>query len=423
MRLLQVLVDDDQLEPVTELLDAEGVDYLRQRVWTGGDGQWLVEFPLPSDAIGYMRTELEDLGIDTQRYITITGLESASTPSTETLQDRFADDFDPLTSPELRSKARDMSPDTRSFLAMILFSSIIAVAGLLINSPEVVVGSMVIAPIVGPVMTATVGAVTGDREMLLHSVWIQAAGLAVALVGAAAFAWLLQAAGFYPRTLSVTSIDLIAARATPNLIIVAIGLAAGAAGAFGLVTKGPTSLIGVMIAAALIPAAATAGIAAVWGDYRLAVGALLLLLLSIVAINIGAYVVLQRFYRSGPGRLLPEKPGLNRIAIAATVIAVVLLVAVVGGTTYQQVTFERTVNTEVEDTLDEPRYQDLGLVSVQMEYGEGSYGSPQTVTAVVSRSTDGTDPPPLADELDRRITAATDEPVDVRVQFVEYQRG
>lgn len=421
MRRIQILLPDEHLETVTDTLDDQGIDYVRQRVWSDGEEQWLVEFPVPTDAIGHILEQVENTGVDVDQYTTITSLESAMTPQAEPLQQRFADDFDPLTRTELRSKARDLSRDTRSFLVMIFLSAIIAVAGLLIESPAVVVGSMVIAPIVGPVLTATVGAVTGDQEMFLHSIWIQAAGLAVAIVGAGVFSYGLQLAGFFPRTLDITSIDLIALRVAPNLVTIAIGLAAGVAGAFGLTTKGPTSLIGVMIAAALIPAAATVGIAAAWNEYRVAVGSLLILVLTMILINTGSFAVLRRYYSPDKeGWLFSSKSSRERAAVIGTALALVVLLAVVGVASYQQIVFERTVNMEIQDTFGE--YDDAEVVAVRIQYSRGSFGSPETITVLASRTADGSDPPMIADELDRRISGVTDRGVDVRVRFQEYQR-
>lgn len=426
MRLIQTRVPDEKLETVTGTLDDEGIDYVRHRSWADDKEQWLVEFPVPTDAIGYVLTQLEDNGLDIDQYTTITSLETAMTQQSEPLQERFAGNFEPLTRSELRSKARDMSRDTRSFLAMIFLSAIIAVAGLLMNSPAVVVGSMVIAPIVGPVLTAAVGAVTGDRKMLLHSVWTQAAGLIMAIVGAGAFSYGLQLAGFFPASIDVATIDLIALRAVPTFVTIVVGLAAGSAGAFGLTTKGPTSLIGVMIAAALIPAAATVGIAAAWGEYRIAIGSLLLLLMTMVVINVGAFAVLWGLeYR--PERenwLLSFDQSGQWVLVVGTAVLLIAVVGLVGAASFQQVAYERSVNEEIHQTFDAPEYGDIRPVAVRIQYSSvGPFGSPETITITASRTVDGSDPPQIADELDRHITEATDHEVDVRVQFVDYQQS
>lgn len=425
MRLIQILVPDDQRETVTETLDAEEIDHVRQRVWANGDdtAQWLIEFPVPTDAIGYALDRLTEAGIETEQYTTIVSLEAAMTPRTEPLLDRFASDFDTLTRLELRTKVRDISHDTRSFLVLIVLSAIVATAGLLTRSPAVVVGSMVIAPIIGPVLTAAVGAVTGDREMLLHSVRIQALGLGSAIVAAALFSTVLQLGGVVPNTTDVSTIDLIAIRSAPGWFTVVIGVASGAAGAFALTTKGSTSLVGVMIAAALIPAAATTGIAAVWNELRLAVGALVLVVLTMILINASAFAVLWRFrYRPQRERWLIPSESSPWLMAVTTGVVLIGLIAVTGAAFYQQSSFQGTVTHEVHATLDDPEYESLEPVVIQTQYsGPGPFGSPETITVVVSRTGTDDGPPAVARTLDRRISEATGHDIVVRVRFENYQ--
>ena len=160
---------------------------------------------------------------------------------------------------------------------------------------------MVIAPPVGPVLTTAVGAVTGDRRMVFESIWLQGGGIAVAVLGAAIVSYLLQGSGFCPSTPDVMSIDLIVLRTGPNMVSVLVGVASGIATVFGLTTKGPTAVIGVMITAALVPAAAVTGIATAWGDYDVVVGSLVLLLVTLVVITVSATVSLQFFGSDAEG--------------------------------------------------------------------------------------------------------------------------
>lgn len=425
MRLVQLLVSDHQHDAVTDTLDTEGIDYVRQQVQTNqaDTTQWLIEFPVPTDAIGYVFEQLEDAGIEAEQYTTIMSLEGAVTPQTESLLDRFGSDFDTLTRLELRSKARDISHDRRSFLVMIVLSTVVATAGLLMESPAVVVGSMVIAPIIGPVLTAAVGAATGDREMLLDSLRNQTLGFGVAILAATLFSAGLQFGGVVPNTLDVSTIDLIAIRSAPGWFTVVIGVASGGATVFALTTKGSTSLVGVMIAAALIPAAATIGIAVVWNELRLAVGSLVLLVLTTLLINASAFAVLWRFqYRPRrQGWLVPSSPRLW-LVVVTTGILLLVLIAFTGSVFYQQSSFEKTATNEVQSTLDAPEYASLEPVTVRTQYsGPGPFGSPETITVVVSRVAETDEPPGVARTLDQRISEATGYDVVVRVRFENYQ--
>jgi len=423
VRHLEVLVDDEDRETVAAVFEDEGVDFVRQQVWTNGTQKWQFSAPVPSDAIGYLLGELESAGVDDEQLV-ISTLASAQTPHSEQLQSRFASGFDPLTQSEITSKARDMSQDPTSFLAMIFLSAVIAAAGLLINSPAIVVGSMVIAPIVGPVLTATVGAAVGDRQMLLDSIWLQAVGLVVAVGGATLFAALVVISGFSPSTLDITTLDLIGVRLSPGLLAAVVGLAAGAAGAFGLTTKGPTSLIGVMIAAALIPTAATSGIAVVWGEPLVAIGSLLQLVLTMVLINLGSgFVLLAMGYRpEQSGWLFANAPRRRKLAVVATAVFLLVVAGTVGGASAQQASIERTVTQEVDTLVGEPAYDAVESVTVDMEYAGTVVGvetDPPTATVVLTYSGEG-EPPAVAAELASRIASGTNQQFILRVEYVEY---
>jgi uncharacterized hydrophobic protein (TIGR00341 family) len=422
VRLIHVLIPAERTGPILGALDEKQIDYAVIETDERTSEEVLVEFPLPSDGVGDVMDALRDAGLEEDEYTVMGNAETASTPNMEMLQNRYADDFDPLTRKELRSKARDMAHDRNSFIWMILLSAIIATAGLLVDSAAVVVGSMVIAPFVGPVLTAAVGGVTGDREMLRDSIVLQAVGVAVALVSSLAFGYVLKTFAFVPP-LNITALGQISSRAAPGLMTIAVGLAAGAASAFGLSTKGPTSLIGVMIAAALIPAAGTVGIAVVWGYPVIAIGSLLLLLISIVGINVAAFVTLWYLdYRpNGFDReLWNPRESTGTVTFALGVLVLFVVVAGAGVATYQQITYERTVNQEVSSVLDNSEYANLTYVSTNTEYAftDGWFES-ESVTVTVSRTSDK-EYPELANRLQRRLTAATGQNPSVRVHFVDY---
>ncbi|MFC6904824.1 DUF389 domain-containing protein [Halalkalicoccus tibetensis] len=416
MRLVRILVDDDDRESVVSVLQGKDVDYVVSGESADGDAA-LIEFPLPTDAVGDVLGSLDEAGYE-ETYTVISQVESAHTPNTETLMDRYADDFDPLTPRELKSKASDMSNDTWSFLALMLLAAWIATAGLLSDSPAIVVGSMVIAPIVGPALTASVGAVLGDREMLAASIRLQAMGLVAAVAGAAALAGLVRWGLFAQPELALGSIELIGVRVSPTLLALIAGTAAGAAAAFGLTTKGPMSLIGVMIAAALIPTAAATGIAVAWADPLIAAGTLVLLVITLVAINLsGTAVLFALGYR--PDRALTAGSWRS----VRVVVAVVLLLSVVvlaGAATASQVSHERTVHQAVHAELSE--HEDVEAIAVRMEYGDLSpFTGPETVTVEATHEGEGDPPEDVADGIEERLGDSSDREIEVRVQFQEYQ--
>lgn len=416
MRLVQFTLPPDSRESVLAVLDDEGVDYV---LVDAGDDT-LVEFPLPAQAVESVLSDLRDAGLD-DRYLVVASAESAVTERFDDLEARYVEgsEGDESIDPdELAATARDMTPNAATYYSMTVLSAVVALAGLLLDSPALVVGSMVIAPQVGSALTAAVGVVLADRGMIRSGLRAQVVGLAVAVAGAAAVGWLVQAASFVPGALDVTTVTQISQRISPGALSLVVGLAAGAAGSLGLATALPVSLVGVMIAAALIPAAAAVGVGIAWGLPVVAAGAALLLASNFAAINVVSPAVLWALgYRPADWGDAPRR----RYARVGAVV-LVLGAAFVGAAalTADQMAFERDANRAVADTLDADRYDDLALVGVRstVPLAGGDYG----VTVVVERPDDGSYPG-LAARIRTGVADRTGRLVAVEVQFVDRDRA
>ena len=201
MRLVRALVTEENSEPITDALREKEVDFVLTEAKGESSGDSVIEFPVPTDGLGDVLDATREAGLDDE-YVVILNAENAITPHSEALWDRYATDYDPLRPPELRSKARDLSQDPLSYTAMIFLSAIIAATGLLVDSPAIMIGSMVIAPLVGPTLTAAVGGLTGDRAMVVDSVRIQALGLCAGVAGALALSIFMELSGFMPTPLA-----------------------------------------------------------------------------------------------------------------------------------------------------------------------------------------------------------------------------
>ena len=416
MRLVQFTLPPDSRESVLAVLDDEGVDYV---LVDAGDDT-LVEFPLPAQAVESVLSDLRDAGLD-DRYLVVASAESAVTERFDDLEARYVEgsEADESIDPdELAATARDMTPNAATYYSMTVLSAVVALAGLLLDSPALVVGSMVIAPQVGSALTAAVGVVLADRGMIRSGLRAQVVGLAVAVAGAAAVGWLVQAASFVPGALDVTTVTQISQRISPGALSLVVGLVAGAAGSLGLATALPVSLVGVMIAAALIPAAAAVGVGIAWGLPVVAAGAALLLASNFAAINVVSPAVLWALgYRPADWGDAPRR----RYARVGAVV-LVLGAAFVGAAalTADQMAFERDANRAVADTLDADRYDDLALVGVRstVPLAGGDYG----VTVVVERPDDGSYPG-LAARIRTGVADRTGRLVAVEVQFVDRDRA
>jgi len=133
---------------------------------------------------------------------------------------------------------------------MTVISAVIATAGLLLNSPATVVGSMVIAPLIGPAMSAAVGTVVDDEEMFRRGVRMQVLGVAVAIAAATLFAFALRWLALVPPGLDPLDLAEVSERLAPNVLVLVVAIGAGLAGIISLMTGVSAALVGVMIAVA-----------------------------------------------------------------------------------------------------------------------------------------------------------------------------
>jgi uncharacterized hydrophobic protein (TIGR00341 family) len=426
MRLVQIAVPEDQRESFVEVLEDRDLGY------TVTDGQVddgvrsIITFVVPADAVEYVLDDLEQEGFDTKTFTVSVETEYATFDGVDELQDEWAKTPNRIAPETLRSKAKDMRLNTRSYLWMMILSSIIAAAGLLLSSPAVVVGSMVLAPIVSPMLTASVGAVRDDRDMVLDSLQMQGLGLGVAVAVTFLFSLLVKHFFAVPMTLDIRTMEMISIRFSPGMLGAVVGLASGAAGAFGLATKGQVSIIGVMIAAALIPTAAASGIGFAWGVPVVGFGSLALLLVTIIAVNVGGVLMLTYLdYRpdevdEGFFELSTAREFAN---LALTALAVLVVVTAVSFGAYQQFTFERSVNTATTEVLDRGNYEDLEVLAITAEYvGAGPFSDPAIVTVTLSRATDRSYGD-LPDEFAQAIRERTDERVRVHVQYQDFDQS
>jgi len=171
---------------------------------------------------------------------------------------------------------------TGQFILLTVLSTIVAAIGLIEDNVAVVIGAMVIAPLLGPNLALALGTSMADSRLIGRSLLTNAVGL-----GGAILIGVLLAQSM--------SVDLgareLQMRTEVGLDSVALALASGAAAVLSLTTGLPTVLVGVMVAVALLPPAATVGIMLGSGEFSAAYMAALLLAVNVVCVNLSAKVV------------------------------------------------------------------------------------------------------------------------------------
>jgi uncharacterized hydrophobic protein (TIGR00341 family) len=428
MRLVRTLIKDKDKDAVLQVLDDEKIDYIVSNEASGREEMVIVEFPVPEQALEVVLEKFQDAGHDDHQYTIVTDAKSALSSNMGEMEERFIvgeEEDDSIASEELRSKALELLPNAFTYILLTFLSAVVATAGLLLDSPALVVGSMVIAPLVGSALTASVGTVLSNRKMIVNGFVTQIYGLGIAIIGATIFSLVLKNGHFLPPALHPAAINQIAQRISPGLLSLIIGACAGAAGAAGLATGISAALVGVMIAAALIPAAAAVGIGIAWNIPAVALGSLILLIVNAASIHVTGVLVLWYLgYRPDEWESGAIRPNLSVSRVGpSAVVAIILVVLFItaGGAVATHVSFERSVNQAVGETLNQQQYHSLALMEVQTEFNERMISNqPQKVTVVVSRPPDQNFPE-ASKQFKKRISAKTNHKVTVEVEFVEQQ--
>ena len=207
------------------------------------------------------------------------------------------------------------------FWVLLVLAAVIASAGIETDSTATVIGAMIVAPLMTPIIGTVFSAVTGDRPNLLRSLGLTLSGSLVVV----AIAWLC--ARLVPVPITAETNAQVAGRVHPDLVDLVAALATGAVGAFALIRADVSdTLPGVAIAISLVPPLCVVGFTFEAGAHGEAAGALLLFLTNVGAILLSGLIVasLYRVFEVAAN----AQPGVNRHA-AATVVGVFVAILLV----------------------------------------------------------------------------------------------
>jgi len=179
-----------------------------------------------------------------------------------------------------------------TYLLLILLSAVLAALGFMLDSAIVVIGAMIIAPLLKPIITASVGTVTGDLILFLRGMTALFIGLGVAAISVFCLGFILPFIGPTPLVMAISQL---------NPLTIGVAFVSGMVAGVSMISELSSKLAGVSIAVALMPPSAAVGINAfAWlsgnAPLELLSSVILVLLVNCVAIDLGSTLV---FYFSG----------------------------------------------------------------------------------------------------------------------------
>jgi uncharacterized hydrophobic protein (TIGR00341 family) len=282
LRLIEMVLDEKDGEAVRELLKDQNV--LEHRQMRLADGEVLVRILLHAEQTEALLDLFESqyAGREGNRLVILPveatlprpepepAAASGQPASEEQVPERISRE-------ELYEDIKDAAELSRVYLTMVVLSTIVAAVGLYYNSVAIIIGAMVIAPLLGPNVALSLGTTLGDLQLLRRALITALAGTGAAMVLSVVIGALLVVNPATPE---------VASRSGVGLGDVAVALASGCAGALAFTTGVSATLIGVMVAVALLPPLVTFGLLLGGGHPALAMGALSLFLMNLICVNL-----------------------------------------------------------------------------------------------------------------------------------------
>lgn len=227
-----------------------------------------------------------------------------------------------------------------SYIMLLVFSTIIATLGLLINSTAVVIGAMLIAPLFWPIMGVTLSLFTTQRHMARHAARSIVVSVLVVLVVSAVLAWLTPFSGIS---------DEIRARLSPTILDLFIALASSVIGVMALYyPRISSTATGVAISISLLPPLAVSGIGIALMDWEIFWRSFLLFGTNIGAMVFAGIITLYVL------RFRPRAKDEQRFKIGVGVSVLVLIVLSVPLSLYLRNSLQETrMINQISTVLDE----------------------------------------------------------------------
>ena len=186
--------------------------------------------------------------------------------------------------PEVRVRIEANALPSKMYFVMNILSAIIASYGLVTNSAAVVIGAMLVAMMLGPITGVALAIIDHRMPLLRKSLITVFLGISLVVLVGFIVGWLHKD---QPLTVEILS------RTQPTSMDLMIALAGGTAGAYAMVSPHlSVAVVGVAVATALVPPLAASGILFANGEMQMGLGALLLALTNIIAIQFTNALVL-----------------------------------------------------------------------------------------------------------------------------------
>jgi len=315
MRLLEIIVEEDKSTDIYHLLNKDPV--IEHWTYQSENGQLVVKALMQDAHAKDLLSALENISVRRVIIYPIEGTLPKINDQSEKKEEKIhVGKFIAISKEELYHDIDTPVSLSVNFILMVILSSFVAGIGILKDNVAIIIGAMVIAPFLGPNMSMAFGTTLGDLRIIRKSIVTGVAATAIALI--ISMIW-----GF-----TTNEIGTITHEPTIEYQDILLALICGFAGAISVISGQGSTLVGVMVAAALLPPLMRGGLFLGATAYGFAVNSFLIFGANIICLNIAGIVT---FYLAGirPGRWWDKEKAKRKTRTAFIVWSIALLVLIV----------------------------------------------------------------------------------------------
>lgn len=216
---------------------------------------------------------LRRLGIDESGAISVEHLDlTLSSRAEKAEHEAPGDGADAVLWEELTEATHEESTFSITYVSFLALATMLAACGVMLDNAVLIVGAMAVGPEFGPLAGISTALVQRAPRLVARSLWALIGGFALAMVITAGFAWLLDAAGLFEKSMIEAERPITGFIWQPDWMSFVVAFLAGIAGTLSLTSAKSGALIGVAISVTTVPAAANAAVAFSYSDYEQTVG-------------------------------------------------------------------------------------------------------------------------------------------------------
>ncbi len=292
------------------------------------------------------------------------------------------------------------------YFSMLVFGCLIALLGLLLNSPAVIIGAMLISPLMGPILSCGLALTLADGTLAKKAGRNLGLSIGETIFIAAIAAWL--------SPLKEPTAEILA-RTNPNLMDLLVAFFSGAAGTLALCSRrsGLTIVPGVAVATAVMPPLATVGYGVSTRQWSVASGAFMLFITNLASIMVSAdivFLVLGVRHARAPVQQKESWLIRHRMAISWCVLAVLSIPLVKtlirAG---DQTRVRKEVESDLARELNHPGTRRLDEVTVQVDGGVVSTEATVQTAELISADEQKRIQQELSEHLGRQLSLHLDQ--------------